>query len=207
MFDGGAVCPSQVPLEPTPAGQQPPGGAAGPSPWCVFRGSDARLPVGECRERWVMARGKAAGGLVSAGCCLVVHTGCCLNTAYTFFRSPSLSHVHNVPHLCDPKFVLLVSNGSWFLNCSLCIPATFHCCFLGWFFFFLLSICANKAGQTVSHRGMFLTAARHQLCQGMKRCLSVGTCAMTLFNLQSSKLLSSSEIAKLKIIKIQMTWW
>lgn len=54
-----------------------------------------------------------------------------------------------------------------------------------WWFFFL---CENKAGQTVLYKGMFLTTARHQLCQGMKRCLSAGSCAMTLFNLQSIKL-------------------
>lgn len=75
------------------------------------------------------------------------------------------------------------------------------------FFFFLPSFCKNKAGQTVLYKGMFLTTARHQLCQGTKRCVSVGSCAITLFNLQSIKLLSYSDIAKLKIIKIQMTWW
>lgn len=75
------------------------------------------------------------------------------------------------------------------------------------FFLFLPSVCENKAGQTVLYEGMFLTTARHQLCQGMKRCVSVGSCAITLFNLQSIKLLSYSDIAKLKIIKIQMTWW
>lgn len=82
-----------------------------------------------------------------------------------------------------------------------------HLTVVFFFFFFLPSICENKAGQTVLYKGMFLTTARHQLCQGMKCCISGGSCAITLFNLQSIKLLSYSDIARLKIIKIQMTWW